>query len=230
MALSTATLTKNPTTTTHYGRLSFPVFSYQEAVARNAKSQYPTDPSNVTPEFNILLEQHQLDKFLQFALGTFLPYCQAQSEAGEKRNALTAAEVKRLEKFLQAGAWDEQPPYVPIKPVPEKTLELAPESVAMLKVKGNRGVDIEQRAVVASEDELLVPDPNLLKYPVIKPIGQTVHQIYPGCYVAATLNLYAFLSGKTPGFSASASTVVFRADAERFGGGVAVDEDEIFAD
>jgi hypothetical protein len=54
--------------------------------------------------------------------------------------------------------------------------------------------------------------------------------MYGGCYVAATLNLYAFISGKLPGFSASASVAVFKADGDRFGGGTAVDEDEIFLD
>jgi len=83
---------------------------------------------------------------------------------------------------------------------------------------------------VTSEDELLVPDPDLLTFPVIKPIGQTVHSMYPGAYVAATLNLYAYHNGKHPGFSAGASTAVFKADGERFGGGTSVDEDEIFLD
>ena len=54
--------------------------------------------------------------------------------------------------------------------------------------------------------------------------------MYPGCFVAATLNLYGFLSGKKPGFSASASTAIFKADGDRFGGGVDFDEDEIFLD
>jgi hypothetical protein len=101
--------------------------------------------------------------------------------------------------------------------------------VASVKVSGNRGTDIELKAIVNDEDELAVPDPDLLSFPVIRPINQTVHQMYAGCYVAATLNLYAYETGSV-GVSASAGVAVFKADGDRFGGGVTVDEDEIFAD
>lgn len=221
---------KNPKIVTIYGRLSFPNFLYSQAVARNSKSNYPKDAADVTPDFNLLVEQAQLDKLVNHVNDVFLPYCEEQSKKGEKRDALTPKDTARIRKLIESQAWDEQPPYMPIKPVAEKTLELAPEALASIKVVGNKGVDIEQKAIVTSEDELIVPDPDLLKFPVIRPIGQTVHQLYGGCYAVATLNLYAYLSGKTPGFSASAGTVVFKMDGERFGGGLAVDEDEIFMD
>jgi hypothetical protein len=102
--------------------------------------------------------------------------------------------------------------------------------VAAIKVIGSKGDNMELRAIVQSEDELLVPDPDQLTYPIIKPIGQTVHSMYPGCYVAVTCNLYAYHNGKHPGFSAGASIAIFKADGDRFGGGTAIDEDEIFAD
>jgi len=221
---------KNPKTVTIYGRLSFPNFVYAQAVARNQKSQFPKAPEDVSPDFNLLVEQAQLDKLIKHVTDEFLPYCMEQSDKGEKRDALTKAEVAKIMKIINASDWDSQPPYIPVKPVPEKTVDLAPEAVASIKISGVRGQDIELKAIVNTEDELLVPDPDLLQYPVIKPIGQTVHQMYGGCYVAATLNLYAFISGKLPGFSASASVAVFKADGDRFGGGVSVDEDEIFAD
>lgn len=221
---------KNPKTVTIYGRLSFPNFVYQEAVARNAKSQYPKDAADVAPDFNLLVEQAQLDKLVEHVTGLFLPYCLDQSNKGEKRDALTKAEVDKILKIINKQDWDSQPPYIPIKMVGEKTAPLAPEAVANVKVTGNKGIDVELKAIVNTEDELLVPDPDLLQFPVIKPIGQTVHQMYGGCYVAATLNLYSFISGKLPGFSASASVAVFKADGDRFGGGVSVDEDEIFSD
>lgn len=221
---------KNPTTVTIYGRLSFPIFSYNEAVANNAKSPTPNpDPTKVTPEYHLVVEQAQLDKFLTHVKDVFLPYCLEQGTKGEKKNARTEAEVKRLLKAVDSD-WTEQPPYIPLKPVSEKTLALAPTAVAMIKVKGNRGVDVEQKAIVNSEDELIVPDPDILSFPVVKPINQTVHSMYPGAQVAATLNLYSYLSGKVPGFSASAGVAVFKGDDERFGGGVTIDEDEIFAD
>lgn len=226
--------TKNPTTVTAYGRLSFPVFSYQEAVTRNQKSKYPKpDAAAITPEFNLLLEQAQFEKVRDHVLNVFLPHCLDLFKAGGelgKKSALDDASVKKLVKAVEAAEWDSQPPYLPFKPVSEKSLELAPASVVQLKVNGNRGLDIEQKAIVNSEDELLVPDPDLLTYPVIRPIGQTVHSLYPGCYTVATLNLYAYISGKLPGFSASAGVAIFKMDADRFGGGVAVDEDEVFMD
>lgn len=221
---------KNPKTVTIYGRLSFPNFLYQQAVARNAKSQYAKDAAEVSPDFNLLVEQAQLDKLTDHVLNVFLPYCLEQSNKKEKRDALTKAEVDRITKLIKSGDFEAQPPYIPIKVVPAKTVVLAPEAVANVKVTGNKGIDIECKAIVNSEDELLVPDPDQLTFPVIKPIGQTVHTMYGGAYVAATLNLYSFISGKLPGFSASASVAVFKADGDRFGGGTTVDEDEIFAD
>lgn len=222
---------KPPTSITVFGRLSFPVFSYNEAVARNQKSDYPAkDPADVTPEFNLLLEQAQYDKLMKFVVDDFIPHCAAQFAAGEKRNALEPKDAKKLLAFLEAGDWDDQPPYVPFKTVPEKTAPMAPEAVVMIKIKGNKGVDIEQRAVVMDEDELVRPDSTIIQFPVILPVNKTVHQLYPGCIVGATLNLYSFISANKPGFSASAGVVVFKMDADRFGGGVAVDEDAIFAD
>lgn len=222
---------KNPKTVTIYGRLSFPNFSYAQAVKRNATSQFAkSDPADVAPDFNLLLEQGQLDKFVEHIRTVFLPYCVEQSNKGEKRDALTQAEADRILKLIDSEDWEAQPPYIPIKKIGDKTADLAPEAVVNVKVNGNKATDIELRAIVQNEDELLVPDPDQLTYPVIKPIGQTVHQMYGGCYVAATLNLYAFISGKLPGFSASAGVAVFKADGERFGGGSAVDEDEIFLD
>lgn len=222
----------NPKVVTIYGRLSFPNFQYAQAVTRNAKSNYPKDAADVTPDFNLLVEQTQLDKLRDHVRTHFLPYCLEQSNKGEKRDALTDKEVKRILGVMD-GDLENQPPYICIKPVPEKTAVLAPEAVASVKVVGNKGVDIELKAIVNSEDELAVPDPDLIWTPdtrLIRPIGQTVHQMYGGCYVAATLNLYAFISGSAPGFSASAAVAVFKADGERFGGGASVDEDEIFDD
>lgn len=221
--------TPNPQNVTIYGRLSWPVWTHKEAVERNVKSKFPQPAENVTAEFNLLLEQAQLDKFLQHVESVYLPFTKQRFNDGETKNALDDKQIKAVLNVLHSD-FEMQPPYIPLKPVPEKTLELAPEAVAMLKVKGPRQADIELKAIVNSDTELVVPDPDLLKFPVVKPINQTVHQMYGGCYAAATLNLYSFISGKTPGFSASAGVAVFKTDGDRFGGGVAVDEDEIFLD
>lgn len=224
-------MAKSPKNVTIYGRLSFPTFDYQQAVKKNATSDFPkADVADVTPDFNLLLEQPQLDKLKNHILTEFLPYCEAQHAKGDKRDALDKAQVAKLVKMIEAEDWESQPPYICIKPVSAKTAELAPEAVASVKILGNKGTDIVQQAIVQDESELSVPDPDRVDYPFIAPIGQTVHSLYGGCYAAATLNLYAFVSGKLPGFSAAASVCVFKADGDRFGGGVSVDADEMFLD
>lgn len=221
---------KNPKTVTIYGRLSFPTWTAQEAYDRSQKGQYPAkDVASAAPDFQLLVEQGQFDKFMTHVENVFFPYCIAQSDAGEKKDVLDKSEVKKLMEGMQGDLAD-QTFNTPVKPIHEKTAPLAPEAVAAIKVIGSKGQDMELRAIVQSEDELLVPDPDQLTYPIIKPIGQTVHSMYAGCYVAVTCNLYAYHNGKHPGFSAGASVAIFKADGDRFGGGTAVDEDEIFAD
>lgn len=221
---------KNPQNVTIYGRLSWPVWGHAEAVARNAKGKYPRPAEEVAPEFNLLVEQAQYDKLVNHVKTVFFPFVLERFKAGEAKNALDEKQIKRIVDLIDSGDLENQPPYVPMKPVPEKSQALAPEAVAMIKISGQRGLDIDLKAIVTSEDELNVPDPDQLAFPIVKPIGQTVHRMYGGCYVAATVNLYAFVSGKLPGFSASAGTAVFKADGDRFGGGVDIDEDEIFLD
>jgi hypothetical protein len=222
--------TPNPKNCTIYGRLSFPTFDYAQAVKKNATSDFPKDAADVTPDFNLLVERPQLDKLKTHVLDVFLPYCVEQSNKGEKRDALTQKDADKIRKLIEAEDWESQPPYMPFKPVAEKTAVLAPEALASIKIVGNKGTDVEQKAIVNDESELAVPDPDIVSFPIIRPIGQTVHSMYGGCYVAATLNLYAYISGKLPGFSAAASVAVFKADGDRFGGGVAIDEDEMFMD
>ena len=221
---------KNPKTVTIYGRLSFPTFTAKEAYDRSQKGNYPAaDIASAAPDFQLLLEQPQLDKLMNHIENEFFPYCIQQGANGEKRDVLDAGEVKKLLAGLQ-GDLSDQTFNTPIKAIHEKTAPLAPEAVAAVKVIGPKGNDFELKAIVNSEDELAVPDPDQITFPVIKPIHQTVHSFYPGCYVAVTLNLYAYHNGKHPGFSAGAGIAVFKADGERFGGGVSIDEDEIFAD
>ena len=223
--------TKDPQTVTIYGRLSYPVFSIVDAQARNAKKvQYQKKPEDVAPEFNLLLEQPQLDKLVTHLKDVFLPWCLEQHTAGQKRSALDDKQIKKILVVLEDLS--DQPPYLPVRELPEKTAELAPEAVATLKVNGTKGVDMVQKAIVNNEDELAVPDGNIIipERGIIMPIRDTVHSLYGGCYAAATLNLYAYISSGLPGISASASTIVFKTDGDRFGGGVAVDEDDIFED
>lgn len=222
----------NPKQITVYGRLSFPNFTHAQAVARNATSNFKkADPADVAPDFNLLLEERQLDKLTTHLRDVFLPYCAERYAAKETRDALAPKDIKKILEMLDSRDFEDQPPWIALKTVGEKTLELAPESLASLKVVGNKGQDIQLMAIVNGDEELAVPDPDQVKFPVVKPIHTTVHQMYGGCYVAATLNLYAFDNGgASKGFSASAGVAVFKMEGERFGGGASVDEDEIFLD
>lgn len=103
----------------------------------------------------------------------------------------------------------EQPPYIPIKALSEKSAELAPEAVASLKVNGMRGQDLVLKAVVNSEDELVIPDENILAYPIIQPINRTVHELSPGVARRSDLELVlvrfgqAAVSRRAPALSSS---------------------------
>lgn len=221
---------KSPKVVTIYGRLSFPTWTAQQAYERSLKGTYPAaDVASASPDFNLLVEQGQLDKLMKHIEGTFLPYCIEQSAKGEKRDVLDASEVKKLVEGLH-GPLEDQTFNTPVKPVHMKTADSVPEAVASIKCIGNKGTDLELKAIATSEDELSVPDPDIIQFPCVLPINKTVHSMYPGAYVATTLNLYAYHNGKHPGFSAGASVAVFKADGDRIGGGVSVDEDEIFLD
>lgn len=237
-------MTKNPQTVTIYGRLSYPTFTTEQAYELAQKGKFPTkSPGDSTPGFQLLVEKHQLEKLMTHAKDVFLPWAVERGNAGEKKNILTAADVKKLVAQMEdVTQWGDAAIYnSPFKPVPDSTVEHAPEAVASITVKGSKGQDIELKAIVNSEDEQATKldpatgeegpiDPNILTYPLVMPLDKTKHKIYAGAYVAATLNLYCYYNGKLPGFSASASVAVFKADGERIGGGVAVDEADIFLD
>lgn len=219
----------SPKTVTIYGRLSFPTWTAAEGYTLSQKGTYPTaDVASSSPSFNLLVTDAQWAKFYKHVTEEFLPYCNEQEQKGEKKDVLSKKEVADLIAGLED--LENQVYNTPAKPVSEKTALLVPEAVASIKAIGPKGGDVELKAIVTDEGELKVPDPDLITFPVVKPIGVTVHQMYPGALVAATLNLYAYHNGKHPGFSAGASTAVFKADADRIGGSLAVDEEDIFSD
>jgi len=100
---------KSPKIVTIYGRLSFPNFSYQQAVTRNLKSKFPKDPADVTPDFNLLVEQPQLDKLVTHLRDVYFPFVVQRKTAGEEKDALTQAEVDRIFKIIDSGDFDAQP-------------------------------------------------------------------------------------------------------------------------
>ena len=235
-----ANATVDPKNVTIRGRVSFPSWTHAEAVAKASKSTIPqiaqkavNDPGSITPEFTLLVEQAQLDKLIQHLENEFIPYVEAQFAAKEKRDALDPKYVKKIVDRLASGEWNDGVPHLPIKVINEKTADLAPECVAGIKVIGPKGGDIVLEATVFSEDQLSTPDADILKYPVRKPIHETNFVPYPGAYFAATLNLYAYFgSSSVYGIGAGANIAFYLGnyEGERFGGGGAVNEDEIFAD
>jgi hypothetical protein len=228
--VATATKEVKPKVFTPKGRLSFPTWTAEEAYTRSQKGQYPAkDVASASGEFTLLLDAAQWEAVKAHVIDVFLPYCVDQSKRGEKKDALDANEVKALIAGLE-GDLAAQTFNTPFKAVSDKTLALYPDAVAGIKCIGPKGGTIEQRAVVNDESELAVPDPDVLTFPLIKPIKGTVHELYPGCRAAATVQFYAYHNGKHPGFSAGVSTCVFLMDDERFGGGAGVDEDAIFMD
>ena len=222
---------KDPKNVTFYGWLSYHTFTAQEAYDRSLKGSYPAkDVASASPDFLLLVKPGQFEKVLTHCTDVFLPYCAEQHKKGEKRDALDTKEVKQLIEGI-TGDLADQMLNSPFKSVNEKTAELVPDAVAAVKVIGPKGGDFDLRAIVRDESELAVPDPDLIFPPAkVMPINETVHQFYPGCEVAVTGNLYAYHNGKLAGFSMGANVAVFRGDGERIGGGVAVDEDEIFLD
>lgn len=217
------------------GAVTYSNFTMERALASNAKSQFKKDDeSKVAPDFQLLLDQVQLDKIIAHIQDVYLPEAIRRHAAGEKRDAFDKKQADKIAKALDEGVaenWENAPPYLPVKKVYEKTLEVAPWAVATLKATGSQGRDIEQLARVNSEDELKVPDPNLLSFPTLKPIDQTVHELYPGAWAYATLNLSGyFQSAGNYGISAYANTIVFLEDRDRLAGGASLDTDDIFLD
>lgn len=237
-------MAKNAQTVTIYGRLSYPTFTTEQAYELAQKGQFPTkSPADSTPSFQLLVEKPQLEKLISHARDVFLPWAVERGNAGEKKNSLSQADVKKLlAQVDDVSQWGDAAIYnTPFKPVSDNTVEHAPEAVASISVRGSKGQDIELRAIVNSVDEQATKldiatgeegpvEPDILTYPLVMDLAKTKHSIYAGAHVAATLNLYCYYNGKLPGFSASAGVAVFKADGERIGGGVAVDENEIFLD
>lgn len=217
----------NPTVTLT-GRLSFPKWTAQEAFDFSQTGKFPYDSvDKAKPQVNLLLEASQWDK-LREAFEVFLKYIEQRAKDGETKNVLPAEDIADIREGLDKGVWGSKLYQLPIRDVYEKTAEMAPEAVAELVVKGAAGSNLNRKAIVRSEEEVLDPDYVFTK-PAILNIDQTVHDLQAGCYVKMTVNFWAYV-GVKPGISCGGTTVVFHLDGEPFGGGVGVDEEEMFLD
>ena len=217
------------------GAITYSQFTMAQALVANEKSTFKkADDAQVAPAVQLLLDDIQLEKLTKHIVDIFLPECVKRFNAGEKRDVFDAKTAAKIEKALAEGAavnWDNAPPHLPVKKVYEKTLVVAPWAVATLKVTGTKGRDLELLARVNDEDELKVPDPKLLSFPVLQPIEKTVHDLYPGAWAYATLNLSGWtVSSSNYGISAYANTVVFLEDRDRLAGGAGLDEEDVFMD
>ena len=219
-----------------YGRLSYPTFTAEEAFERGKKSKFP--PASVktaTPSYNVIVEEAQFDKLFNFARDVFLP-SRTKLDKSHKQY-LSPKEVQMLIAQMEVRA-DPANDIVdfegmlntPVKAVPAKTKEMAPEGFASVTVRGNKGIDIELKAIAMDETELDPPDPAQIKFPVVKELHETKHKLVPGSIVTVAGNLYSYHNGNNPGFSLGSGVVIFKAKADQFGGGGAIDEDELFLD
>lgn len=219
---------KNPQELTIRGRLSWPNFTYAQALKQNSTSKFPKKDEDVRPNFNLLLMTDQVTKLVDHLRDVFIPWCIAQEKAGEK-SGLTETNAKKLLTVLDNEDWDEGISGL-IYPVHEKTRPMAPEAVLSVKVNGFKGSDLDLKAIVRDEKQLKNPADDIVipERGLILPVNDTTLELYPGSFVAAQINMFAFVSGKTPGITASTGAAIFVGDADRFGGGGALDEDELF--
>lgn len=212
------------------GRLSFHNLTAAAAFEEASTSPFPTkDVASTSPYANLLLTQAQYEKVMKKILDEFFPMCLEQYRISDKeKHALSQAQIDQLTRELETldGLLN-----TPFKKPSEKTLELMPDCAASIKLIGSKGVDFKVDAIVKDEAGLKVPDPDRIKYPVIVPIEQSVHQLYNGCWVIAKgLTFYRYFNGgpKKPGFSAGCGSLVFSRDDTPFAGGPAVDDDAVF--
>jgi len=217
------------------GRLSYPTWTAEQAYLNSIGSKYPAKSADqATPSYNMIVEETQFKKLYDFAKDVFLP-SRTKLDSGHKQY-LSPKEVRQLieQMDVRSNGVDtvdfEGPLNTPFKAVSEKTKLLAPEGYASVTVRGNKGQDFELKAIAMDEDELDPPDPNQLKFPVVKDLNETKHKLQPGYIVTVAGNLYAYHNGTNPGFSLGSNVCIFKAKADQFGGIGAIDEDELFAD
>ena len=230
--MAASTTEKSAQNLTLRGRLSWPTFTYAQALVRNSKSEYPKAPEDVRPTFSLLLNEQQADKLITHLKDVFIPWGVEQSKRGEKRSPISPAHAKKLIRILDERDWEADGVLGLIKPVHPKTVELAPEAVLTLAVNGFKGRDLVTKAIVRSVDDLANPhsDVEIPERGVVMPLNATNLELYPGSVVGATINLFAFTAAGNPGITAGTGEVVFIEHADRFGGGGGTDEDELFMD
>lgn len=213
------------------GAITYSQFTMAQAKANNERSSYPDPEDRIAPSVQLLLDETQYERVRTHIIDVYLPEAVARAKAKEKKDAIEQKYADRIKANLENREL-EGPPYLLVKEVYAKSVEAVPWAVATLKFKGTAGRDIEKLARVNDESELRVPDPNALTFPTVRPIDETVHELYPGAWAYATLNLSGyFTSAGSYGISAYSNSVVFLENRDRLGGGGGVlDTEDIFLD
>lgn len=222
----------NPKVLTVQGRLNFPKFTAQEAYESSLTGNYKKDsPAESKPSYNLLLTQDELDKVRKHLIEVFIPYCVEQGKKTPKDPRKTPDGLSMRDAKLFIDGFNEDDPkdqlyHTPLKRVPDKTLEKAPESVAMMRVVGPTGGQIKLVTVVTDPAELVAPTDQDIQFPQLRSVTDTNLQIYPGVYGGSTLEFYVYDSSGKPGINAAGPTFVRKLDMDSLagGGGPAIDE------
>lgn len=224
----------NPKNVTVWGRLSYPTLTYAQAVINNDNNpnvKQRRNPGEERPDFSLLLDAVQTNKLVTHLKEVFLPYCVQQEADGQRKDALSQKDADRLAEAIDEAVAGDEPSLVTlVRPLTDKTQALDPDAVTSVKLFGTNGQDMVLKAVVKTEKELAVPDGDLVipKRGLILPMNDTTHTMYAGAICAATIGLYAYKTGPASmGVSGGASVLIFKEDADPFGGGGIVDEDDI---
>ena len=236
--MSKAVAQKNPKSITIKGRLSYPSFTMEQALALNAKSEHKKPDEQVSPEFNLLIEADQMALIKDHLLNEYLPFAEQNwadnpDPKGNTRDAFPPKLAKRIRDVIENEDWETRPPYIFTKLISEKNLATAGAAVMTANLKGSKGRNTVLKASVYSDEELAIPG-SIQKFPAMVDINESVFEMYPGAYVAATVNLFGYVASSVSfGISAGANVAVYMGnlEGERIGGGGDdVDEDEIFMD
>lgn len=223
------------------GRLSFNHLTAQSAYdsahrpgSKLAPQYRPKTVQDAKANFNLLLNKTGYERVKEHILEEVLPWFREQVQQGNPKIYITKDQIDTLEKHIKDDVYNERSGRTPFRPVDDKTAELAPATAAVMIIKAYRnGADIEQQAFVTDEEQL-VSKPFSSK--AIFPIKDTVFELYPGCYVKATISFWVGEASGDPFITANANAVVFWKDADRFGGsssdvdGMIEDDDDLFLD
>lgn len=206
------------------GRFSYANLTAQEAYdsAHRADSklppkQRPQSVDEAKASFNVLLNEAGLEVVKNYLLDTVIPWFEQEVADGNKKMTVDQQGINLIRDNIVGEVWDAKLGTLAIKPVNEKTQALAPTAAASLVVKAwKAGTNISKEAFVTEEEQLLTK-PFTKKQ--MFPLEDTIFDLYPGCYVKATISFWIGAVNGAPYLSCAGSSVAFWKDAPSFVGG-----------